>query len=357
MQGLLSLNSWLVSTRLWIYSSLLTVAIVIKGGISFSPLGTDELANFPLPPANWSSLSYGMRTVVFLTGQDGDISFGVVGFILAIISIAVITLLASQTFEPAIARIFLALVIVGPIGMILMNRIGRNDVFMILGSVIVALHGRRILIFVLGLLLMILGNPEQTVVAMTILFFISMLPELKQWRVKALAGLFAAVLIFAPLWLMARSIGVKSRVEFLQEYLSNSFYAFAANLPLSLYAAFGAVWLVIGWVFIKLNMRNRLWLVLALIVIPVIVTMITVDQTRVFVGVTTVAVVALLRESLPSMVQKMGDFNLKPILASTFLIVIFLPVIDIWGTSGHAQTPYLWIFTSIVPQIKGFFLG
>lgn len=357
MKGLFRLDGWLITIPLWIYSLTLMVAIVIKGGISFAPLGTDELASFPLPPENWSSLSYGMRTIVFLTGQDGDLAFGVVGFVLVLSSIVLITFLASRSFEPTVARVFLALIIVGPIGMILMNRIGRNDVFMILGAVIFTLHGRRILLMLIGLVLMLLGNPEQTVVAMSILLLISMLPQLRQWRMKAFSGLVVALIVFAPLWLLARSVGVKSRIEFLQDYLSSSFYAFAANLPLSLYAAFGAVWLVIGWLFIKSSMRNRVWLLLALVVVPVVVTMITVDQTRVFVGVTTIAIAVLLKEFLPKLVEQLMDLNFKPILAASFIIVLFLPVIDIWGSSGHARTPYLWVFTSIVPQIKVLILG
>ena len=294
---------------------------------------------------------------MFLTGQDGDLAFGVVGFVLVLFSIVFITFLASRSFEPTVARIFLALVIVGPIGMILINRIGRNDVFVILGAVIFALHGRRFFLLLIGLMLMLLGNPEQTVVAMSILLLISMMPQLRQWRMKAFAGLAVALVVFAPLWLLARSVGVKSRIEFLQEYLSNSFYAFAANLPLSLYAAFGAVWLILGWLFIKSSMRNRVWLLLALVVVPVMVTMITVDQTRVFIGVTTAAVVVLLKEYLPELVQQVADLNFRPILAGSFIIVLFLPVIDIWGSSGHASTPYLWFFTSIVPQIKVLILG
>jgi len=336
---------------------LLALAIVVKGGISFAPLGTNELANFPTPPDSWGALSYGIRTVVFLTGQDDDLAFGVVGFVLVILTLILITFLISRSFEHSVARIFLALVIVGPIGMILMNRIGRNDVFMILGAVIFALHGRRILLMLIGLVLMLLGNPEQTVVAMSILLLISMLPPLRQWRLKAFSGLVVALIVFAPLWLLARSVGVKSRIEFLQDYLSNSFYAFAANLPLSLYAAFGAVWLVIGWIIISSSMRNRVWLLLALVVVPVLVTMITVDQTRVLVGVTTVAIVVLLKEFLPKLVQQVAELNFRPALAASFIIVLFLPVIDIWGSSGHASTPYLWIFTSIVPQIKLFILG
>jgi hypothetical protein len=357
MQGLLRFDKWLSTIPVWSYSLILTIAIVLKGGFSFFPLGPGELANYPLPPDSWGALSYGMRSVVFALGQDGELAYSIVGLLLVVLSVSLLTYFASREFQPLVARLFLALVIVGPIGLILVNRIGRNDVFMILGAVIFALCGYRLLGLAFGLLFMILANPEQAVVAMAILLLVSMIPQLHHWRNKAFWGLMILSLVFVPLWLLAKSTGVKSRIEYLPDFLSNSFYAFAANLPLSLYAAYGAVWLILGWVVLNSQNRVRIWLLIALVVIPVSVTMITVDQTRVYVSITAVTVVIVLRDYLPKLIDQLVNLRFKPILATGFLTVMFLPVIDIWGSSGHVQTPYLWIFTSIVPQIKDLILG
>ena len=154
-----------------------------------------------------------------------------------------------------------------------------------------------------------------------------------------------------------RSAGVKGRLEFLPELLSASFYPFAANLPLTLYASFGATWLIIGWVFLHISLKSRILLLIGLLVIPLLVTMITVDQTRVTVGVTTLSVMVLLREFLPRIVSQLKSRNFVPILGTGVAIVLFLPIIEIWGTSGHTRTPYLWIFTSIVPQIKSLLIS
>jgi hypothetical protein len=350
-------SEWLGRFPLWLFVAAITLASVFKGGISFTPLGTDELQAFPTPPNNWSALSYGMRSVVFITGQDGDLAFGIVGFFAVIMSLALLTYFAYRKFEPVVARVFLALIVVGPIGMALMNRIGRNDVFVILGAAIIAFYGKRIVPFLIGLFIMILGNPEQTVVAFFVLFILSMIPTLRSWRRTAGLGFVVALAVFVPLSMYARASGVKSRVEFLPEYLSNSFYAFAANLPLSIFAAYGAVWLVIGWVFLQISGRSRFWLVVGLGAAPAFVAMITVDQTRVIVGVTTLAVLVILHEYLPKIKNQLDVIGFNPILGVTVAVVLFLPIIDIWGSSGHARTPYLWIFTSIVPQIKTLLIG
>ena len=354
---LLKFNLWVTRIPLWLYSMGLVVAVGMKSGITFTPLGLDELLNFPAPPNNWSAMSYGMRTVVFLSGNEGDIAFGVMGFILVILSFATLTLAASRVMDPLITRLFLALVIVGPIGMVLLNHIGRNDVFVIIGATMVAMHGRKIYMMVIGLLIMILGNPEQALVAFFCLMILSYIPMLNHWRRVAVFGFVTALAIFIPLSLYVRSSGVKGRLEFLPELLSASFYPFAANLPLTLYASFGATWLIIGWVFLHISVKSRVLLVIGILVIPLFVTMITVDQTRVTVGVTTLSVMVLLREFLPRIVSQLKSRNFVPILGTGVAIVLFLPIIEIWGTSGHTRTPYLWIFTSIVPQIKSLLIS
>lgn len=336
---------------------LLSVAVAIKSGLSFAPLGSYELVNFPVPPDTWGSLSYGMRTLVFITGYQEDISFSIVGAVLTVITIIVLTALSQRTFESTGSRVFLALVIVSPIGMVLFNRLGQGDVLVILGAIVFALLGPRLLAVLAGLILMILGNPEQAVVALFSLLILSFVTDMKTWRRPAVIGLSIASGVFIILALWARAVGAQSRLEYLPEFLSSSFYAFAANLPLSVYAGFAAIWVILGWVFVHVPFMSRTWLLIALVVVPGIVTIITVDQTRVFVGVTTLSVLVLGREFLPKIKDQLQSLGFKPVLGATVVLVMFLPIIDIWGSSGHARTPYLWIFTSIVPQIKTLLIG
>jgi MFS family permease len=298
-----------------------------------------------------------MRLIVYPTGNQDTLTFGIVGFVLLVLTIFLITFLAGRKFNEIDARLFILLVVVGPIGLILFNRIGRNDSLMILGALIVVLGGLRFLYLLVGLLIMLLGNPEQTVVAFGILLILSFIPQLKVWRRRAITGLAIALITFVGLSMLARSVESKSRLEYLPDYLNASFYAFAANLPLSLYAGYAAFWLIAAWIFVQVRGRSRLLLVLALVVAPVSVTIITVDQTRVFVGVTTLAVFVLLKSYIPQMREYVNSLGFQPVLAGAVLIVLFLPVLDIWGTSGGVSTPYLWVFTEIVPQIKSFIVG
>jgi len=354
---LLKFNVWVTRIPLWLYSLFLVVACLAKTGFTFMPLGGEELVDFPAPPNNWSAMSYGMRTAVFLSGNDGDIAFGAIGSVFVLLSLAFLTIAASSAMDPLSGRLFLAFVIVGPIGMVLLNHIGRNDVFVILGATMIAIYGQKIYMLVFGLVIMILGNPEQTLVAFFCLMILSNIPMLRQWRRVAAAGFMVALAIFIPLTLYVRSTGVKGRVEFLPELLSASFYPFAANLPLTLYASFGATWLIIGWILLHISFKGQILITIGLLAIPLLVTMITVDQTRVTVGVTTLSIMVIIREFMPRIVTQLKSLNFGPILGAGVVLVLFLPVIEIWGTSGHTRTPYLWIFTSIVPQIKALLIN
>ena len=95
---LLKFNLWVTRIPLWLYSLGLVVAVGVKSGITFTPLGLDELINFPAPPNNWSAMSYGMRTVVFLSGNEGDIAFGVMGLFIVLLSFGFLTYSASKSW-------------------------------------------------------------------------------------------------------------------------------------------------------------------------------------------------------------------------------------------------------------------
>jgi len=357
MATIKKLDRWLASIPLWLFVLISTASVVVKAGVSFAPLDNTEFQNFPFPPNYWSALSYGMRSIVFFTGQRSELTFSVVGILLTIGSVAAIAYFANQRLAPTPARLFIMLVLIGPIGMVLFNRIGQNDVLVIMGALIAAFSGQRILIFILGIALMLLGNPEQTIIALLALLILSLVPELRRWMWPSIVGLILAVVTFFSLSALARSTGARNRMEYLPDYLSNSFYGFAANLPLSLYAGLGAVWLVVAWVLVRVTRKERLWVILALAVLPFTVTMITVDQTRVYVGVSALAVFVLLLNYLPGINSTVAKSKFPAFLGLTFLALLFLPIIDIWGSSGHARTPYLWIFTSVVPQVKTLIVG
>ena len=357
MASVKRLDRWLNSIPIWFYTVLVTVTIIVKSGLSFAALNIDTFQNFPYPPDHWSALSYGMRLLVYGTGQKETLTFGVVGFLLTIVVIVLIAYSGWRSVDAVAGRLIILLAIVSPIGMVLFNRLGQNDVFMILGATVIAFFGPKIIPFLVGLLLMFLGNPEQTIVALVTVLVLSFIPELRAWRRLAIAGILVGISAFIVLSVFARSVGSRTRIEYLPDYLSNSFYAFAANLPLSFYAFFGAFWLVLAGIILHFSRNSRIFLISGLIVIPIFVTMITVDQTRVFVGVTTLSVFILLKTYVPELKKYFDARGFEPLLGATFLVVVFLPIIDIWGTSGHARTPYLWFFQYVVPQVKIWILG
>lgn len=340
------LETWLQSVPWWLFSFMAIGVAAFKSGVVLDPIRMNDLEGFPYPPNTFTSLSYGFRTFGWVFSFDRDFHFALLGIVLVVIALGLIAALARIKFNNTDGRIIVILVVAGPIGTILLSWIGRNDVLMILGSILVAFSNRRLSLVVPGLVMMIAGNPEQSVLAWLALVTASFFTHMESWRRLALVGLAVSSTALAGLSLLARSLGAGDRSRFLDDYLLASLHNFLSNLPLSIYALFGIMWPVV-LVLLALGGRRELIVFFLTFAPAVVVTAITLDQTRVFVGISSLALVAWLADRVPRTAQLLHGTWLSNRLGWVALIALVLPAIEVFGPSGLPRGPFAWVFYSL----------
>jgi hypothetical protein len=292
-----------------------------------------------------------MRTMAWLARTDDPNAYAVIGLSLTVITLILGAWMIRRSSDATDARLILVLVFLGPIGIVLLNNIGRHDVLVLLGSLMIGTLGRRPAWAIAGALLMVAGNPEQACVASVILLIIGLMRGMEHIRVRAVTSLVIAFGSFIGLSAWAHANGVGGRGGYITEYLGNSIYGFFGNFPLSVFAAFGPIWVVLIWILMRVSVRDRILLVIGLGVIPFAVTAITLDQTRVFVGVSTAALLPVLIHFVPAMRMEAEALGYRNTLFWTFIGATFLPSTEV-SAQGYVRVPYRWFFSDALPAIK-----
>jgi hypothetical protein len=339
-------QGWLERLPLAAFAGIALALGIIKTGIRLDPLPGSDAQFFPQPPNSFSATAFGLRGLVWLLTPNSSLGFVIMGLVVVAVVIAVSTATFHRLLTNEASRILLLVLLVGPIGGTLYTTIGQNDSLLILGSLIVAVSGKKITVSALGLAIMILANPEQTVVAWSVLLIMSFTPILREWRRYASYGLIVAFAGFLAISVGVRAAGAGDKTQFLDDFLLQSVHNFASNLPLSLYALFGFSWpLVLVLVYTQ---GARTALVGALALVPaIVVTAVTVDQTRVLVGVTTMATLTWMISSLKKVDSGSFRFSISNRLAWMFLLALVLPSVMVFGPSGLPWGPYSWVFHAL----------
>jgi len=337
------LQSWLMSAPLFFLVFILLAVATFKGGIAFEVAAQEIDPTFPLPQPGLTSISFGLPFLVWVFGIQGSVTkIALVSVIAALALILLVAYLAQKNLPRVEARVALIAIVLGSIGVVLLGNLGRHDVLTIGGGLILGIAGRSFVWGAVGALIMMLGNPEQGVWALSLMLILSLTPTFRAYRSNAfiLAPIGIAIYIALAVW--ARSLGIDSRLDWFEYHFKVSLWNFFGNLPLSLYAALGVVWVLVIWVLVKTTGFERLVILAALVLIPLGLTAVTADQTRVFVGVSTVVIGMLLVTCLPDFMKSLGKLSSHS-LAWVFLVALALPAIEIYY-AGAPRTPYMWIY-------------
>lgn len=340
------LQHWLEATPFTAFVLGVLLLGLVKTGIRVNPLPGTDAETFPQITNSWSATQFGFRGLVWLLGPNSELGFVLVG--IAVISATVVLAAISfrRQFTSEGSRILLLIVFVGPIGGTLYTTIGQNDSLMILGSLIVAISNQRIGLVVLGLALMVAANPEQAIVAWLILGVMSLLPVLQRWRRTAAFGLVTTTIATAAIALVVRMNGAGDKSQFLDDYLLQSLHNFLSNFPLSIYALFGFSWPIVLWLIWTQGSKSGL--IAAFALIPAfLVTAITIDQTRVLIGVTALATLTWLGVSVRQIDFDQPTFSPGYRLSWVFIFALILPSVVIYGPSGLPMGPYAWVFFAL----------
>jgi len=328
----------------WILSTGLLVVALLKGGFGVEVAAQNPDPSFPLPePGAVDSLSFGLPALVWLLGIQGQTStIAIVTFALILIGYFSSAYLLVRTFDGLARTVALILLGLGPTITVLLGNIGRHDLLVVFGAVLVGLRGYKWSGVIIGSALMFLGNPEQTLVALTSLALLSLTPNFSQYRARVLTLGVSSLGLFLILREWAEGLGADSRAGWFGYHLQSSLLNFFGSAYLVLFSGYAILWILVVWRVINSRGRARLLYVLSLIAVPTLATITTMDQTRVFIGVSTATLFALVRVDLERLTDQIR--RLTPHAASWTLAVFFAtPVLDI-TYRAYQRIPFRWVY-------------
>ncbi len=336
------LDARLSTSPYWIVCVLAWVIVAVKSGVLARDSPVYLLASCPYPEDRLTGTSYGLRLIAWILRTESVTAYLVISIVLVAITMVVMPWALRRRMSSLDARAAILLVTSGSIGTILLGNIGRTDVLVLLGAALVGILGSRFRWTISGILIMLLGNPEQALVSSVIYCICCFTPKLRSRIRPALAGLLVAMAGTAVITVWTQVYGASGRVDYLGQFLGNSFYHFGRSWPLSLYAAYGVLWVVITFA-IWTNVRwHRFLLISTGVLIPICVTAITLDQTRVFVGVSAATAFALVTTHVHDIRTQLTRLKL-PVLVVTLGAVLLMPSIEI-DYRGTLRPSYEWVF-------------
>lgn len=339
----------------FLFLALIVIAILKTGVVDMSSNPDqirEENTSFPNPSGILTPISYGMRIVNWTLTPETRFDNLLIGIGLLIAAFIALFLIVSRVEDP-VERSFLAIVVVlGSITTVLLGNLGRNDIFLLLGSVLAAtsipMHrslgggvvtARVCIRFLLGVLLMIMGNPEQTVVALILLLALTAAMNFRSVLPYALLGLSVSIVVYFLLASWASSYGAPNRFSLVDNFWSQSVQNFSLNFWLVIYSGFGVAWVILAYLFLSSRLLDLLILIATLVAMPIAVTALTVDQTRVWVGITALVSVVVVRWVSRSVASQYR----KEIIGSLLVIALLLPSLEVTYL-GEVRSPHDYVY-------------
>lgn len=351
------LGSRVMRAPVWLLAAVAVALAVGKAGPALEPMEgwfvPIDRAAFPAPAPTTYGTSYAVRVIAWLAGTDDAITLAWIAAVASVASFAIVGYAVVSGRSRHGSRLLLIAVITGPAAAVALRGLGRNDAFLLAGSLLVGLAAVR---FVrsgwlpLGAVLMALGNPEQAVIGLALLVLVAWLME---GRVPPaiLVTLAAVALLAFGLDAWARSLGIVTRSAILAENLVPSLDTFARNLPLVAYSGYLAWWLVVIGACAALGGWARVGIAAALIAVPALATATTLDQTRVWVGVSTAAVAAVAGVAARSC-DRLAPRHVAIAAGCVAIAAVVFPVVEV-TFRGAPAAPYGWL----VPQVASLVAG
>lgn len=321
---------------------LLTVAVlrigVLGTGVNFTAFIERSAEAFPRP-AGTSSL--GSILLMKALGVPPPPVWWIVGGLL--FGVTVVGVFALSRRAGAWRKAALMVVALSPAFITQIALLGHYDWFLITGSLLIVLARDRIFVAA-GILLAVMGNPEQAVIASICLLAVAVGMRVEHLRVRAFWFAGAAVSMFCAgqIW-FARGGQENVRVSGLLNAdgaTVQSIRGFLASWPVTTYSFLGGLWIVVLLSLLVCAEGSRRILVLVgVILIPASAAVLTLDGTRVFAATGTAALVALLATTWER--HWRHEPPTSATLGTVALLLVFAPAIVILpDDSGQLRLPY-----------------
>jgi len=336
------IGDWLEQISLLKFTVLaLSIAIFKIGVLGNGPEAIgwirDSANSFP-EPSSWMSASI-LQTLIFLIlgNPSNSIWWGYSSVFWLISFLAIGKLIAYRSqFE----RHLILILLLTPVFSTTITMIGKYDIYIVLG-IAISLQARMRLIKIVGALIACFANPELTLISSLAILGIIPLPHLVRYKKSAFLLFYTSLIatVAGSIWL--KSNGINSRftaaTDFGDEW-KHAVRSFLGYWPLAMFAGLGALWLLVGLCFLKLDGRNLKLALISCIGIPAISSfLLTHDGTRVF-AVVSVAPLFLLFTSV-FRGEQFTPNELKLSIGILFILLCITPALII-DASGGIRVPY-----------------
>lgn len=340
--------SYRISTlSAWVFAAIVLLITIAKTGLNFTPHPEEGVARdiWPEPTGHGGGNSYGFRALIIYLDLQGYRQLALLGIILTTVFVVLVVVSLFALFKADVRKLGLLLVLSSPIVIICFSYIGRYDILVFIGAWLIAISCTRQIptsLAALGIVVMISGNPEHALVSAFVLLLASFHPLLRPFRMRALATLITSTVIVTATSMWAGSLGAPTRFTYWPQYLEASWNAFFKATPIVLYSGYGILWSIVIMTIVVASRGQRMWLLLAFIAIPVAIVATTVDQTRVFVGVTALPMLALIIAWLLELqAASLSREQTSRVLLFACAISLLLPSIE-YTQSQVVRNPYEW---------------
>lgn len=335
--GLTRLGGWLVRLPFGAFC----VVVLGIGALRIGPSGVGPAflvpireagAAFPEPTGSFSS-SLGSVLVAKLVGDRPDALWWALGGLawLLVLGLLVWQSRAAGGWQ----RAAVVLIAASPALATSLSTLGHYDLWLLAGAALLVL-GRRW--WPLGIVLAVLGNPEQCLVAALALILVGLALRARELWVRGLVWFGVALVTWAVLqiWLAGATAGDGSRLGWLSDPAKTllGVRLFLGVWPLAAYAFLGIFWLVLVVLIAQLaraDSRAR-WALAAVVVIPAGASLLTLDGTRVFVTCSLAALLGILRVWY-ARIGRHEAAN-SQLLGALGLLLVLLPAVVILPEAG-----------------------
>jgi hypothetical protein len=198
-----------------------------------------------------------------------------IGFLLVVILI----LNSNKIFDNGL---FLLIIFTTPALSAVLQTIGSYDSVTFFGSLLFVLLKSKIGT-VLAAFTMVLGNPEQALIAFLCVFVLTFIPNFKDWRLRSVIAIFTSTLFWfiIQIWMWINNVKA-TRFTLIPHFIDLAVAKFWSDPAGSVWSYFGIFWLIALYIFFIFSGRNRKLLFTSLIFVPLVATLLTADGSRVF---------------------------------------------------------------------------
>jgi hypothetical protein len=256
------------------------VTVLRTGVVEYrQPLQLEIAEAFPRPVTSYRGGAVISPILANVFGVDSEPSWFLLHLAATAALFAALILLIWRRFPSTHQRLFVtAVVLASGLPVTALVRVGHYDIWLHIGALLVV-FSKTPIGTAAGGLLMGFTNVEQTAVALVTLgVVVALLDPLVLRRLAAAGG--GLVVAWASIrgWYAAYDVPTESRADFFGENLRASLQGFKRSAPVQAYSWFSAAWIAV------LSIAIRPLVLVALIALPALSAITTVDGTRVFVA-------------------------------------------------------------------------